>query len=149
MYQENNTHVGNCTYYTKILCCSDPYLTSAAVKTSCGMGENGTISMYNWTNAHAEIYGEGNYNWHACVGECPWVCTLREGGANACLSGEACLVSLNASTNAHAGECGYYGYQVCCRRESTKPTYSNLGQNATFVYPGKPCLLYTSPSPRD
>lgn len=126
-YQPNNTHIGNCTAYpNNLTCCSDPYLTSASVKLSCSMGENGTISMFNWTNSHAEIYSAGNYQYKVCV-DCAWVCTLR----STCLSDEYSIASLNATTNSHVGESGYYGNQVCCKREDTRPTSSNVGQNVS------------------
>ena len=137
-FHANNSHVGNCSAYNNLTCCSDPFLTSAHVKTSCDVGENGTISMYNWTNAHAEMYGEGNYQYHVCV-ECPLVCHLRSN----CLQGETCVVSLNSSTNSHVGECGYYGNQLCCRKEAVSPSYSNVGQNVSKpVNPQSAVKLY-------
>jgi len=108
------------------------------IKSSCGIGENGTISMFNWTNSHAEMYTEGNYQYKICV-SCLWICSLK----TTCAADEYSIASLNASTNAHVGESGYYGYQVCCKRDSTKPSYSNLGQNVSApITQGSAIKLY-------
>ncbi|MBU5689538.1 MAG: right-handed parallel beta-helix repeat-containing protein [Candidatus Aenigmatarchaeota archaeon] len=137
-YQANNTHVGNCTAYGNLTCCSDPYLARAQIKASCNLGENGTISLYNYTNSHAEIYTQGTYNYKVCV-DCPWICTLRA----SCLSDEYAIASINASTNAHIGEPGFYANQVCCKNENVQPTYSNLGENATVIDYNRAVKLYT------
>ncbi|MFH8080597.1 MAG: hypothetical protein QXO84_01825 [Candidatus Aenigmatarchaeota archaeon] len=136
-YQQDNSHVGNCSAYSLLTCCSDPFLRKAEVKTSCGLGENGTIAMFNYTNAHAEIFEANNYPYKVCV-SCPWTCTLRTN----CLSDEYNLASLNASTNSHIATPNYYANQVCCKRESTPPNYSNLGQNSTVVAFGGSVKIY-------
>ncbi|MCX8179454.1 MAG: hypothetical protein N3E38_01810 [Candidatus Aenigmarchaeota archaeon] len=136
-YQENNSHVGNCSAYSFLTCCSDPYLKKVEIKSSCGIGENGTIAMFNYTNAHAEIYDANNYVYKVCV-SCPWICTLR----NNCLSDEYAIASLNATTNSHVASPGYYGNQVCCKRENISPSYSNLGQNSSSVEWGGAVKLY-------
>jgi len=136
-YQLDNSHVGNCSAYTNLVCCSDQFLKSASVKSSCDIGENGTIAMFNYTNAHAEIYTADNYNYKVCV-SCPWMCELR----SSCLAGEDAIASMNASTNSHVGEPGYYGLKVCCKREDVLPAYSNLGQNATVINSDEAVKLY-------
>jgi hypothetical protein len=106
------------------------------------MGENGTISMYNWTNSHAEIYTEGNYNNKSCV-DAPWFCTLRTGDQTVCSSyGETCIVSLFNSTNSHVGQCGYYNKQVCCKVEDQPPRWSNAGQNTSNPSRGDAVKIY-------
>ncbi|MBU5688612.1 MAG: right-handed parallel beta-helix repeat-containing protein, partial [Candidatus Aenigmarchaeota archaeon] len=136
-YQQDNSHVGNCSAYSLLTCCSDPYLEKVEIKSSCGLGENGTISMFNYTNAHAEIYTAGNYDYKVCV-SCPWFCSLR----TSCLPDEYNLASLNASTNAHIASPGYYGLQVCCKREDIAPTASNIGQNSSSIQPGQAVKIY-------
>ena len=134
-YKDNDTHVGNCSTYTNRTCCSDTYLTGARVKSgTCGMGENGTISMFDWTDAHAENYNitGGNYisNYTSCVAA-PWFCTLRSG--TSCSVGEECVISMNSSTDSHVGKCGYYNFQLCCRVENQPPKWSDQGQNASMI----------------
>ncbi|MEM5801141.1 MAG: NosD domain-containing protein [Candidatus Aenigmatarchaeota archaeon] len=136
-YQQDNSHVGNCSAYSLLTCCSDPYLEKVEIKSSCGLGENGTISMFNYTNAHAEIYTAGNYDYKVCV-SCPWFCSLR----TSCLPDEYNLASLNASTNAHIASPGYYGLQVCCKRDDIAPTASNIGQNSSSIQPGQAVKIY-------
>ncbi len=136
-YQANNSHVGNCSAYSLLTCCSDPFLEKVEINNVCGLGENGTISMYNYTNAHAEIYTAGNYDYKVCV-SCPWICELR----SSCLSNEYAVASLNASTNAHVGMPGYFGLELCCKREDVAPAISNLGQNSSSINPGEAVKLY-------
>ncbi|MEM5776850.1 MAG: right-handed parallel beta-helix repeat-containing protein [Candidatus Aenigmatarchaeota archaeon] len=136
-YQQDNSHVGDCNAYSLLTCCSDPYLEKVEVKSSCELGENGTISMFNYINAHAEIYTAGNYDYKVCV-SCPWFCNLRA----SCLADEYNLASLNASTNAHIASPNYYGLQVCCKREDVAPSVSNIGQNSSSIQPGQAIKLY-------
>ncbi|MCX8179030.1 MAG: right-handed parallel beta-helix repeat-containing protein [Candidatus Aenigmarchaeota archaeon] len=136
-FQANNTHVGNCTAYGNLTCCSDPYLTNVEIKSSCSLGQNGTISMFNYTNSHAEVFTEGNYNYRVCV-DCPWICTLR----SSCLSGEYALVSMNSSTNSHIGEPGFYANQLCCKIDDVLPIASNIGQNVSSINVGQAVKIY-------
>jgi hypothetical protein len=100
---------------------------------------NGTIDevrIYNRALTEDEIK-HLYYEYRSCVSS-PWICKIRA----SCLAGETCVTSLFQLTNTHLGECGYYSYQLCCKKEDISPSYSNVGQNATFIYPGNPIKLY-------
>jgi hypothetical protein len=100
---------------------------------------NGTIDevrVYNRALTEDEIK-HSYYEYRTCVSS-PWICKVR----TSCSAGETCVTSLFQLTNTHLGECGYYNYQLCCKREDIPPSYSNVGQNATFIYPGIPIKLY-------
>jgi hypothetical protein len=51
------------------------------------------------------------------------------------LGDETSIASLNASTNAHVGEPGFYGNDVCCKKETSASKYSNVGQNVSEPVP--------------
>ena len=100
---------------------------------------NGTIDevrIYNRVLSWEEI-NASYYEYRVCL-SCPWICNLR----TSCLPDEYCLISLNSTTNSHIGECGYYDYQLCCKREDIPPSYSNQGQNASSIYPSDAIELY-------
>jgi len=140
VYQPNNTHAAECSYYTWKICCSDPFFYSSNLRyQSCQPGESAILSLYQQNNSHVEKYDQGNYDYHVCVA-CPWVCTVRSGS---CLADEECVLSLNQTTNSHVGQCGYYGLSLCCRKESESPRYSNVGQNTSEIYPGDAIKLYS------
>jgi hypothetical protein len=100
---------------------------------------NGTIDevrIYNRALTEEEIK-HSYYEYRSCVSS-PWICNVR----TSCLSGETCVTSIFNQTNTHVGECGYYNYQLCCKREDVSPAYLNVGQNSTFIFPGKPIKLF-------
>lgn len=55
-------------------------------------------------------------------------CQLKNGN---CLGSETCVLSLNRSTNSHAGNCAYGNYKVCC---------SDPGYNLTATVRNGNCL---------
>ncbi len=59
-YQENNTHVANCSYYSLKFCCQDPYLFSAKVRPGCLPGEFPLLDLYDQKNAHVSNSGNGS-----------------------------------------------------------------------------------------
>jgi len=94
------------------------------------------VRIYNRALNDDEIE-HSYYEYRSCVSS-PWICNVR----TSCLSGETCVTSIFNQTNTHVGECGYYNYQLCCKREDVSPAYLTVGQNSTFIFPGKPIKLF-------
>src|SRR3989344_9145382 len=87
---------GDGAYVNKVVCNK---FTSVSCSQSgvCGAAESGVLSFSNYTNAHVEPYGTGNYGWQSCgvapdpsTGTNALTCVVRN---TACLSFEGELVS--------------------------------------------------------
>ncbi|MCD6371457.1 MAG: LamG domain-containing protein [Candidatus Aenigmarchaeota archaeon] len=59
-YQENNSHVATCNYYTYKLCCQDTYLKSVEIREGCRPGEFSVLDLYDWNNSHVSNSGNGS-----------------------------------------------------------------------------------------
>ncbi|QQG39686.1 MAG: hypothetical protein HYS81_04945 [Candidatus Aenigmatarchaeota archaeon] len=111
---------GDGAYANKVVC--DTLNTTSFVQASvCGADESGILSLSNYTNAHAEAFGTGNYGWQACgratkAGSAAneLNCVIR----TSCKPFESALVSFQSgsggTTNAHLASPGTYANQLCC-----------------------------------
>ncbi len=111
VFQENNSHVGNCSYYSTSVCCNET--TTVAIRSSCNAGEGIVFSTFQENNSH--VGHNDYYSTKVCArfANNPVVINVR----SSCLSGEACLASKFQDNNTHVGTCTYYSDNRLCLRE--------------------------------
>ncbi len=119
MYATGDSHISECAsgYNYKVCCDELPF--DCSVKTSCSASEDRIIPVFSSTDAHYYPLA-GNYS-VCCYKPAPNYlnCSVQQSSCNV---GSVCLASVNSSTEeSHAGDCGYYDYQVCCRVIDTTP----------------------------
>ncbi len=135
-YQQNNSHVGNCTEYTYKVCCDT--VISATNRTSCNADEDTVISMYATANSHAA--NKTSYNNKICAkyAGSPINASVKA----SCAADETCVASIFSTTNAHVGECGYYSNQICMRKlPDLKVNQSSINKNVSSPVVGDPVLF--------
>lgn len=119
MNSTSNTHVAECGYYGLSLCMTNA--DSSAVRTgSCNSGEAAFLRLYQLNNSHAATVESGIYDNVVCLSGTR---SFEVATRNVCHSTETCALSINASSNAHVGACGYYGNQICVRELSSVYTF--------------------------
>mgnify|MGYP001592914518 CR=1 FL=1 len=110
IYQENDSHVGNCSYYNNKVCCNET--TTVAVRSgSCNADEGKIISEYQENDSH--VASKDYYNTKICAkfASNPAVGNIR----SSCLTGEACVTSVFQANDSHVGNCNYYSQKICLR----------------------------------
>lgn len=112
VFQENNSHVGNCSYYGTQACCNET--TTVTIRSgSCNANEGVVFSTFQENNSH--VGHNDYYDTKVCArfASNPVVVNVR----SSCLSGEACLASKFQDNNTHVGTCTYYSDNRLCLRE--------------------------------
>ncbi|MBI2545446.1 MAG: hypothetical protein HYW22_02535 [Candidatus Aenigmarchaeota archaeon] len=111
VFQQNDSHVGNCSYYNTKVCCNET--TSVAVRSgACNSDEGAVLSEYQENNTH--VASKDYYGTKVCV----------KFGSNAatgnvrtsCLTGEGCVASVFQQNDSHVGNCNYYTNKICIRQ---------------------------------
>lgn len=110
VFQENNTHIGNCSYYSTQVCCNGT--TRVAVRSdSCNSDEGIVLSVFQENNTH--VGHRDYYSTKVCArfANNPVVVNTR----SSCQSGETCIASKFQDNNSHVGTCAYYDNDLCLR----------------------------------
>lgn len=108
----NDTHAAQCGYFDYSLCCNVKSATirgSASARVNCAPGEEGIIALYANTDAHAELYTNGGYNYTLCV--TPEISCAKK---TSCVANETAVLSLFGDTDSHVGSANYYSSNICC-----------------------------------
>lgn len=137
---------GDGGYRHKVVCKG---LDRNSFQEGCPTGESSILSFSNWTNAHVEEAGTGNYDWEACGRvEDPdtGINVLTARVRPSCDDGEEVVSLQNAdggTANAHLAEPGVYDNQLClsgtCEgsscltvRSTTTDAFSPTGQYVIY-----------------
>jgi hypothetical protein len=131
--------------YPYVICCN----TSVGTLSNSSCADVTVLKLSSATNAHVQIgnyTGAGEYSESACLSE-----TSEEGSIQCvytnsdCGADYECLCSIASSsdsdnniTNAHAGPCGEYLKNVCCR-------YSDSSPPSITIYSPENKTYFTSP----
>lgn len=116
LFQENDSHIGDCNYYNLKLCCSG-FSKAYIINGLCQNGE-GTVLTFNYNNSHVgegTYTGIGNYgNYSVCVKfpfDAPQVSVK-----SSCDLDEACIISKFKLNDSHVGSCSYYENKICVKQ---------------------------------
>ncbi len=134
VFQENNSHVGNCdSDYTTKICCTE--LSNVTVRSnSCNSREAPVLSMYQTSNSHAAfgLY----YSNVVCANTSSnqILMNLR----SSCTPRETCAATFFQNNNTHVGRCGYFANSLCIQEHfavtitmilnSTSPNWNDVIQ---------------------
>lgn len=121
VFQNDNSHVGNCSYYGTKICCTE--ITSVAFRSNnCNSDEGSVISLNQENNSH--IGGKIYYSLKVCskFTNNPLIGNIR----TSCQSGEACVASVFQGNNSHVGTCNYYSSKICIRERFNATLTVNL-----------------------
>lgn len=133
LWNQSNSHVGQCGNYTNYTVCSNEITASTLRPNSCNSNEDSILTLFQPNNTHVAKNTRGfNYSYAICVTPKPYTCGIR----TSCLAGQTCAGSVFNITNTHFASCGFYPYQVCCGNDTIAPTISNQTLNMTSINPG-------------
>lgn len=135
-YQQNNSHLGNCSEYTYKVCCDR--ISSANIRASCNADEGDIISVYATTNSHAAEKTFYTNKICAKFPDSPVTVTINA----TCDINETCIASIFSATNAHVGECGYFDQQICLRKlPDLTVNQGSIDKNVSSPVVGDPILF--------
>ncbi len=114
MFQQTDSHAGNCTYGRYKVCCEEPGETltpSIKFLTDCDSDEGAVLSLFDELDSHVERYQETFYPYHVCLKSSlgKLICYY----STSCNPGEG-LASFRQNTDSHVAEYNYYSTKICC-----------------------------------
>ena len=106
MFQENNSHVGECGHYNYSLCYPGIHNTNLS-NSNCTDSEHCILSQYQHNNSH--IGRCGYYNYSLCISG-NWRTDIVETYCNS-----TPIITSYKHNNSHIGDLEYYNYTLCLK----------------------------------